>query len=458
MALLYRSLRAGARVALHWYYGDLLVQGLERVPATGPLLVVANHPNALVDAMLVAVTLRRRVLLTAKATLFDHPLLARLLHAVGVVPLRRAADARGQNSALTGAARNAASFEAVREALRTQAAVLVFPEGISHDAPSLAPLKTGAARMALDARAASVHDVQLLPIGLVYERKERPRSRVLVRIGEPIPLDRWCGDRRELDAAALTEVLDAMLRHVTLNFASDDRADRAIGLARTLTAVVGEPSALGRQRSLLTEVEMASRIDRATDALSHAPPALVEQADWLIARLELLESMLAVRRATVADVRISLSIRHGAWFLVREGVLALVALPVAVIGYTTHWLPLRLARSVAMRPLARDPSRDQPAMRTIVIALAFLLIWYLLLGAFLARWVGFGPALLGLVAIFFAARVEYLLRDRLGRVWRRARTYVALRRDPSLRDTVLVELDALVAEAVVLEQALLGEP
>src|SRR5256885_15419805 len=90
--MLYRTLRAAADVALRWYYADVVVQGAERVPASGPLVIASNHPNALVDALVVATTMRRRVLMTAKATLFEHPLLAPLLRAVGVVPLRRAKD------------------------------------------------------------------------------------------------------------------------------------------------------------------------------------------------------------------------------------------------------------------------------------------------------------------------------------------------------------------------------
>src|SRR5476651_731952 len=94
--MLYGTLRAAARIALRWYYSEVIVLGLERVPRDGPMLIVANHPNALVDAMLVTTSLRRRVLITAKATLFEHPLLAPCLTAVGVVPLRRAKDERAR--------------------------------------------------------------------------------------------------------------------------------------------------------------------------------------------------------------------------------------------------------------------------------------------------------------------------------------------------------------------------
>ena len=104
--MLYKILREVARVALHWYYRDILVQGVERIPRRGPVLVVANHPNALVDALLIGTSIPRRVLLTAKATLFDQPVLAPLLEAVGVVPLRRTKDMSTSGAASTPA-RNA---------------------------------------------------------------------------------------------------------------------------------------------------------------------------------------------------------------------------------------------------------------------------------------------------------------------------------------------------------------
>src|SRR6478609_9591981 len=127
--MLYRLLRVIAAIALRWYYAEIVVQGAERAPRTGPLLIVANHPNALIDPLLVGTTLSRHVLLTAKATLFENPALSLLLHAVGVVPLRRARDEDGGAQGEAGANRNAAAFRAVTEALRRDGVVLIFPEG-----------------------------------------------------------------------------------------------------------------------------------------------------------------------------------------------------------------------------------------------------------------------------------------------------------------------------------------
>ncbi len=455
--MLYRALRGAADIALHWYYADVVVQGAERIPADGPLVIVSNHPNALVDALLVGTTLRRRVLITAKATLFEHPLLAPVLRAVGVVPLRRAKDERAAASRGSAtAARNTESFRQVTDALVRGGAVLVFPEGISHDQPALAPLKTGAARMALAAADAGARGIRVLPLGLIFERKEQPRSRVLVRAGDPIDVDAWRARTGSADAARLTAEIDAALRHVTLNFASESRANRAVALAGALAAIIEPPPTLDRPRPLATEAELARRIEVATDALESAPPAAAAQADAFIARVEALEARLRVRGAALDEVRISARLRHGARFVLREGLIAIVALPLALLGRLVHWLPLRLARVLALRPFARDPSRDQPAMRTIVLGIALTLVWYAILGALVTRWLGGAAAVLWLVLLVFAGRVDFLLRDRLRRAWRRARTYLALRADPSLREQSLSEIDDLVAGGLALETALIA--
>ena len=59
--------------------------------------------------------------------------------------------------------------------------MLIFPEGISHHEPQLAPIKTGAARIALSARdERGIHDLRIVPVGLNFEDKASPRTRVLV--------------------------------------------------------------------------------------------------------------------------------------------------------------------------------------------------------------------------------------------------------------------------------------
>jgi glycerol-3-phosphate O-acyltransferase/dihydroxyacetone phosphate acyltransferase len=456
--MLYRVLRAAAAIALRWYYADVVVQGLERVPRDGPLILIANHPNALIDALLVGTVLRRRILLTAKATLFEAPVLAMLLKAVGVVPLSRAKDESSVDGARARTPmrdRNAEAFRLVTKALLDGQAILVFPEGISHDDPSIAPLKSGAARMALQARLEGATGLHIVPIGLIFEEKERPGSRVLVRVGEPLALDDWMTSM-PADATSLTSDLDERLRAVTLNFATAEQATRAVTLARTLVAIASQPTALDAPRSLEAEADVARRVDAATTALPSASPTVVAAADALTSRLRVVEQALERRGVTLTDVRISSRVRTGIWFTVREAVWAVLAAIAALLGGWTHWIPLKLARRLALVSLRDQHSRDQPAMRTILFGIGLVLLWYALSVLLLVRWRGWGWAATGVVLLFIAAHAHRLLRGRLGRAVQRARTYLALRADPALQGKVVAELDALVDDAVALERALVA--
>jgi 1-acyl-sn-glycerol-3-phosphate acyltransferase len=449
--VLYALLRAVAAVALRWYYADVVVQGKERVPRERPVLVVANHPNALIDPLLVGITVPRRVRLTAKATLFEHPLVGALFRALGVIPLRRASDERSTIRPI-GAERNARAFQQVSAAFRAGGCVLVFPEGISHDDPSIAPLRSGAARMAMQAHADGVEELAILPVGLIYEEKERPGSSVLVRVGDALVLDDWLTSTGEPDVARLTATIDLLLRSVTLNFASAEQAARAIQLAEVFSALAKEPLGVAEPRAL--DSELTRRIDGAMGVLANAPAPVRGAAAALAAQLQTLREEARRLGVSLADVRISTRSSDAIGFVLREAPLVLIAGACLVFGWATHWLPLRLARALALRTLRLDPSRDQPAMRTILFGLAAVTGWYLALAGLLVPLVGPARAGLALALVVFAAHRLRLRGGRLHRALARARTYLAFRRDPSLQPRLVGCIDVLLSGVLGLEERL----
>src|ERR1041385_7421697 len=116
--MIYSALRWIAGVALHWFYGDIRVIGREKIPRNVPLLIAVNHPNALVDSLVVGWLMPRRVVMTAKATLLGNPFIAVLFRALGVVPLRRARDeASAPDGQQPDPARNASAFREMLQVL-----------------------------------------------------------------------------------------------------------------------------------------------------------------------------------------------------------------------------------------------------------------------------------------------------------------------------------------------------
>ena len=89
----YALLRRFARLLVSVFYRRVDVVGLEHVPATGPLILVANHHNALVDPILLLAAIPRRLVPVAKAPLFHHPLIGPFLRLAGAMPAHRRQDA-----------------------------------------------------------------------------------------------------------------------------------------------------------------------------------------------------------------------------------------------------------------------------------------------------------------------------------------------------------------------------
>lgn len=219
-------------IALHWFYRDIIVDGRERIPRDGPILVAMNHQNALVDALLAMSVVPRDVRITAKATIGANPLGALLVRSLGIVPLRRSAD----EGATVDRSRNEHAFAAIESALRDREAVLMFPEGRSHNEPGIAPLKTGLARAALRARASGVHGIRIVPIGTAFEDKSRPGTDAALVVGELIDVDAWSGDEpHPLTTAVANQMSAAAERGIELLAHRDRSTSRRRGsLARGL--------------------------------------------------------------------------------------------------------------------------------------------------------------------------------------------------------------------------------
>ena len=115
------------------------LEGLERIPRKGPLIVACNHISFW-DPPLVGSNIPRLLLFMAKQELFQNRLLGALISSYNSIPVQRGAQAR---SALRGA----------EVALARGWAVLIFPEGTRSKIGRLLPPKPGVARLAAVARA-----------------------------------------------------------------------------------------------------------------------------------------------------------------------------------------------------------------------------------------------------------------------------------------------------------------
>lgn len=451
--MLWSVLRAMAWVALRWYYREIEVDGRDEVPERAPVLVVANHPNALVDVLVLGTVMRRPLTLTAKATLFAHPLLRWIMERLHVVPLRRASDEQlPDDAAAPDVRRNVRAFDAIVAALAARQVVLIFPEGRSHHEPSLAPLRTGAARIALQARGDGVRGLQLVPVGIVFERKWEPRSRVAVRFGTAIDLDAWHAPAVAA-AEALTDEIDVRLRALTLNYESVDAERQVAALAHAIAPLLASSPRPVRARDVpfALQARVARRIEALRRGGGTRDQELARRVETFLARVVSFRLELREAGVSVADIGITTRRRAAARFVLREGALVVALAPLAIWGWVNHWIPLRLARAIAAR---QSTGPEDPAMYTIAVGTGLVLAFYALQTAIVWYLAGAWWALAYLASLPLTETIDLRFRDLMRWIRHRARSWRRLRSDPALARRVASEREALRDEAYALDRAL----
>ncbi|HEY4059852.1 MAG TPA: 1-acyl-sn-glycerol-3-phosphate acyltransferase, partial [Kofleriaceae bacterium] len=74
------------RVVTRVFFRQIEVAGLENVPASGAVLFAGNHPNSLIDPILILTTCGRKVHFAAKDSLFKGRVMRAILRGLGAVP------------------------------------------------------------------------------------------------------------------------------------------------------------------------------------------------------------------------------------------------------------------------------------------------------------------------------------------------------------------------------------
>jgi 1-acyl-sn-glycerol-3-phosphate acyltransferase len=371
-------------------YRRVEVVGREHVPASGPLLVVANHENSLVDSLALLHALPRAASPLAKAPLFKMPLLGGFLRALHAVPVFRPQD-EAENEGRTARA-NVETFAACRERLAEGGALAIFPEGVSHPQPKLLPLRTGAARMALDLG----KPCHVLPAGLSYEPPGERRGTVLVQFGEPFVVDGSgvAGPARRGAIATTTRRIEAALKALLAEAEGHDD----LALLRTVAGVLAQRRGRPPPETLEEEHRRLRRAARAVEAMRAADPAGLEAL-----RLEAVDfhRLLAVSGLPLEVIDVPYTPGRVARFLGRTVPLLVLGAPLAFLASVLTW-PARTIGDVLFLRASRG-AEDVLAV-TRMLGHAVVLASLSILGAvavalFVSPWAGLA-VLVGLPAAF----------------------------------------------------------
>ena len=180
--LLYRFFRMIVRGAFWHFYPYYIVIGEDRLSLNGPVIIVSNHPNTMMDPMHIASRVNKVVYYLANSGLFQTWFSHWFFSTFFCIPVKRKVDSENKR------VNNSQTFQATHKFLEKGGSLWIAVQGGSYRQNRIGDLKVGAARIALDVEAKNDFQVgvKILPIGLSYSHPDHYGGGIIINVGESI--------------------------------------------------------------------------------------------------------------------------------------------------------------------------------------------------------------------------------------------------------------------------------
>ena len=154
-------LKFWVKLALRIFCPQVNIANPHYLNSKGPLLIVANHPNSFLDAVIIGAFYQRKIHFLARGDVFQNPILGYLLRSIGMIPVFRAREGKEHLH------RNSHTFQESVDLMKGGGAILIFIEGICLNTHEIQPFKKGASRIL-----ETLHAIDVFPkvhvIGMAY--------------------------------------------------------------------------------------------------------------------------------------------------------------------------------------------------------------------------------------------------------------------------------------------------
>ncbi|MFH1851867.1 MAG: lysophospholipid acyltransferase family protein [Candidatus Neomarinimicrobiota bacterium] len=336
--MLYRFAKLLAVRAVKLFYHQVNLKNIENIPLSGPIIFTANHPNTMMDPLLIGFACSRGLHFLAKSTLFNRPLNKWFLDRLKIIPVYRRQDNPDEMD------KNRLTFEHCYRLLEQGKCILIFPEGVSSVERTLNRIKTGAARIGFGAEERNDFQlgVKIIPVGLNYSDLIRFRSDVYIRFGKPIDLAAFRETYQEDQVEAvhlLTRQVETALEKLTTTLRELDLAAIVAGLESIYKRELIVDMGL-KIRDKNDDFAVTKGLIKAVEWFYEHQPERVENFKKLLDRylknldrLHLKDEFLAP-----ADRRI------GIWKRIQVFLFLVLGFPVYLLGLINNYLPYQVPR------------------------------------------------------------------------------------------------------------------
>ncbi len=213
MKLIWLSfVRGYISVGMFFYFRRISIYDVQNVPKNKPVLLLSNHQNALLDALLIATKCGRNSYFLTRAGVFEKSFVAKILKSLQLLPIYRIRDGWGN------LANNNAIFETCSKLLNNNACIVIFPEGNHSLNRTVRPLSKGFTRIVLDTFEKYPElDLQLLPVGVNYTKAEKFPDSTSIYFGEHIAAMDYISGNKNEDVIKLKTKIQHEISQLTTN-------------------------------------------------------------------------------------------------------------------------------------------------------------------------------------------------------------------------------------------------
>ncbi|MCF6279817.1 MAG: 1-acyl-sn-glycerol-3-phosphate acyltransferase [Flavobacteriaceae bacterium] len=228
--MLYTFLKYYVRLCLFFYHKKIKVVGKENIPKNGAVLFISNHPNALLDPILIVTNNVRDIHFLSRASAFKNNIIAKFLKSIKMIPVYRKRDG------VDILVENRSTFSKSVELMRTKKTLYIAAEGSHNVQRRVRELKKGFVHVIHDTLKKHPEvNIQIIPIGLNYDTVLDYSSSVAVYYGKPINVKEYYVKNDSLPSTnKLLKVVRNSMKTLTTHIENEESYDKILNKLNAL--------------------------------------------------------------------------------------------------------------------------------------------------------------------------------------------------------------------------------
>lgn len=344
------------KVTTRGFFKKISTRNRNVIPDKGPLMILANHPSAFLDPIVIATLINRDVYFLAKGELFKSKFAQRILPKLRMIPVYRKQD---DPSMMT---KNKDTFEKCFQHLEKGGAILMFPEGISITERKLKPIKTGAARIVLGAEARNNFQLKssIICVGLNYENPHQFNKEVYVNFDHAIEMSKYQSAYEKDEFAAveqLSEDIREQLEKLMINIQDESADALAKDVERLYKSKLQKELGI-EKRDKDAEFMLVKRIAQSVDYFKEHSPDYVMKMEKKIR-----DYFHSLERLGLNDDLLNSNRNKSVMTRVIKALSTLIfTFPIYVYGLINNYLPFEIPGMIAEKAIKQKEFRGPVAM------------------------------------------------------------------------------------------------